>query len=500
VSTATRRARASDAGADSPALATIRPTRRAALTLALAALAGAGCQEHRRPPPPQPISSPIPERAGGSVASRPEEPPPPEAGLTVTPARLLDGPQAARFTTPGRARWIVELSAPITFLRWSPLTGLVVSAGPDVENVTSWGQRRWRVVAGAGHRLFAAGEDEILWSPQFQRLSQIRRWGRIGWQRTWSGELVGDQVDGVFMVDAATVAAIGDDGKDRWRASLEGLRRIEGPYPCDGGTVFHGIRGLEGVAVTISTRGAVMRETVLERGAVVLAAGPDCAPLVWQGDELSLLDTRGLGQWRHPFPAAPIVQRLPGGFLLASHRAGAAVRLTAIRDGGEVAWSQELPVSGRLTHLGALPADDLRARAVGLCLDVSSPCARPAGDRGPFNALLTPAADGTLRVLERHTGGHLGLAAHPAGGYVMASSQSEELTELTLRGERDVVQWQVTLPGRLSAGPYVGPDGEVYVGTCQGWGCAPPYRLIAVTGVEPAPEPRATSPGEESPP
>jgi hypothetical protein len=68
----------------------------------------------------------------------------------------------------------------------------------------------------------------------------------------------------------------------------------------------------------------------------------------------------------------------------------------------------------------------------------------------------------------------------------VASSPEETVTELTLRDDRsDAVTWQISLPGRLSAGPYVGPEGEIYVATCNGWDCAPPYLLIAITGIEP---------------
>jgi hypothetical protein len=181
-----------------------------------------------------------------------------------------------------------------------------------------------------------------------------------------------------------------------------------------------------------------------------------------------------------------MVRRLEGGFLLATYAADKPVRFTAIRDNGTVEWSQDLPVSGRVTEIGLIPGANLRARVVGLCLDVSSPCARPGGDRGPYNALLTLAAGGELRALVRHTSGHLAYAPHPRGGYVVASSPQEDLTELTLRSDvGDAVVWQRSLPGRLSAGPYVGPEGEIYVATCNGWDCNPPYLLIAVTAFEP---------------
>jgi hypothetical protein len=455
------------------------------VTLAILAVA---CQEGGKATPPlPPVSSPIPERAPGaaSLAERDPVEAPPAPNQPPSPAKLLDAPKPRRFATPGAVRWTANLDAPITFLRWSKLGGLLVSAGAEVHNVTSWGQDRWRVVAGKGHRLFPAEENEIVWSPQFHRLSEIRRWGRTGWHRKWGGKLAGDEQTGFFLVDAATVAAVAPDGKDRWRASLEGLRRLEGPYPCSEGTLFHGIRGLEGVAVTISKRGAVMRETVLERGATLLGAGPACEPLVWQGGGVALLDSRGLEQWRHRTTSAPMVHRLDGGFLLASYAADKPVRLTAIRDRGTVEWSRDLPVSGRLTRIGVVPGQNLRPRAVGLCLDVSSPCARPGESRGPFNTLLTPAANDTLRTMVRHTSGHLALEPFPAGGFLMASSPDENITELTLRDDEGAVIWQVSLPGRLSAGPHLGPDDEIYLATCNGWGCEAPHMLIAVTGAEP---------------
>jgi hypothetical protein len=231
-----------------------------------------------------------------------------------------------------------------------------------------------------------------------------------------------------------------------------------------------------------------MRETVLERGALVLGAGPNCEPLVWHGGEVALLDSRGLKQWQYPAKSAPIVHRIEGGFLLADYGPDRPVRLTAMHDRGTVAWTSELPVAGRLTRIGAIAGDNLRARAVGLCLDVSSPCARPGENRGPYNALLTPAAGGGLRVLVRHTRGHLGLVPYGAGGFVVASSPDEGLTELTRRDADETVIWQVSLPGRLSAGPYVGPTQEIYLATCNGWDCQSPHLLIAVTGsVEDAP-------------
>jgi hypothetical protein len=68
---------------------------------------------------------------------------------------------------------------------------------------------------------------------------------------------------------------------------------------------------------------------------------------------------------------------------------------------------------------------------------------------------------------------------------VVAGSSDEHQTDLTARDARENVLWSVSLPGRLSAGPYVGPEGEIYVATCAGWDCRSPYFLFAVTGRKP---------------
>ncbi|MFO8073638.1 MAG: hypothetical protein R6V85_17395 [Polyangia bacterium] len=462
---------------------------RFASPLLLASLLAA-CRQAPEPPRVEPITTPIPEESSrrtplpsarldaGQEAAEESSPLP-------DPEKVLERRGSSRFAVPGSVRWSIEMRDPITFIEWTPLAGLLVSTGSEVHNVTSWGQDRWRFVAGENHEPLVANGEQLVWSPEFERLTKLERWGRTGWQLDWHGRLLSDSGGGFFLVDAATVSAVGGDGELRWRVNLEGLRRLAGPFPCREGTLFQGIRGVKGVAVMISRRGAVMRETPLDRRSVVLGSSPACEPLVWSGGEISLLDARGLPLWQHEIPRAPLVRRLADGFLLASGDAQAPLRVTFLEEDGTVSWSESLPVEGRLTDLTPFAADGSRPRAYGLCLDVSSPCARPEGDRGPYNALVTSDDQGEHRVLTRHVKGHLDLEDYPGGGLVIASSSEAERTEVTRRAESGTVLWQVTLPGRLSAGPYVGPSGEVYVATCEGWSCAPPYRLVALTGRPP---------------
>jgi hypothetical protein len=367
-----------------------------------------------------------------------------------------------RFATPGAVRWTLNLGKPVTFIRWSPLNGLVISSGNAVHNVTSRGQYRWKFIAGTNHRLFTLDDSEVVWSPAFSYLYKLQRRGRQGWS----------------------------DGADRWRASPEGVRELEGPFICDNGVLFHGMSGLQGIAVQISMRGSVIRETDLSRGAVLIGAGPSCEPLVWQSGEVRLLNPSGHPIWRIPLSLAdlPFVQRLTGGAAFVAGHAERPARLDVVTDQGRVFQSLDLPVVGRLTAAKILPRADFGVNVIGLCLDVTSPCARPGGTRGPYNAILTSAGKDRYHVLVRHIKGHLNFTSYLDGGLIVASSENDTTTELTLRNASYGITWQVTLPGRLSAGPYVGPSGEIYVGTCRGWECNAPHQLISVTGKLPPPE------------
>ena len=457
---------------------------------AAVALCCVACHETAQSPPPlKPISTPIPEKTGTHYRAPPdrnkEQPATPTSDAL---AKMLKRPLAIRFSTPGAVRWKNSLEKPITFIRWTPLAGLVVSAGSNVHNITSLGVDRWSFVAGKNHRTFIVDDQEVVWSPAFGYLSQIQRRGRRGWKRNWTADLKDDGAGGFFLVDAATVSAIGPDGKDRWRSAIEGLRRMEGPFPCAQGNLFHGMRGMEGVAVNISNRGVVVRETTLERGAIVLGAGPNCTPLVWNGSEIGLLDNRGLYVWHKGMPAEPSVRRIDGGFILASTGIEKPVLLESVRDNGHIAWSSDLPVSGLMTNFEVLSKQNDSRQAIGICMDVSSPCSRPSGTRGPFNTLVTADAKHDFYALARHIKGHLNFTAYDNGGMVVASSSDEHHTDLTRRDAHETVVWSVSLPGRLSAGPYIGPAGEIYVATCAGWDCRSPYSLFAVTGRKPTVE------------
>jgi hypothetical protein len=441
------------------------------------------------------VATPVPERAGGDAG--PAKVPVPD-GAALAPgapavATASVAPGRARPGAPGSVRWELGFDRPVTGLAWIPDTGLAVSAGSALRIVNSRGVERWSLVAGEGHRVHLLDGHPVVWSPGFGRLAQLGRQGRVGWKRDWSGEIAEDPRGGLLLVEAATVAALGADGKDRWRVSLEGLRRLHGPFPCGEGVVFQGMRGVESAAVVISDRGMVLRETALERGSLLLGTDPACEPLIWRGGEVALLDRRGIERWRLPLPGEPLVRPVFGGFLLAVSGPDRAVSARVLGEDGRRSWSEELPVAGRLTRLDVLAEVAGRPTALGLCLDVSSPCARAGGSRGPYNALLTPGGDGRLRVLARHVQGHLAAVPHPAGGLVLAGASTADATEVALRGGDDIVRWQATLPGRLSAGPLAGPAGEIYVATCDGWDCDPPHRLFSITGE--APLPAAGDPG-----
>ncbi|MCP4199031.1 MAG: hypothetical protein GY762_17945 [Proteobacteria bacterium] len=459
-----------------------------AVVLLTAALAAFACRETPSPPRPPQRTTPVPEHAPGSANS--EQPGPATPPSTNQTSSLVTGSVIKRFATPGAVRWTLNLVKPIIFIRWSPLNGLVVSAGNAVHNVTSRGQYRWKFIAGMNHRLFTLDDSEVVWSPEFSRLNKLQRRGRQGWSREWDGKLTSDGQGRVYLLDAGSIASLGADGTDRWRASPEGVRELEGPFICDNGILFHGMSGLQGIAVQISMRGSVIRETELSRGAVLIGAGPGCEPLVWQSGEIRLLNPSGQPIWRIPLslPDLPFVQRLVEGFAFVAGHAERPSRLDVVTDQGRVFQSLDLPIVGRLTAAKILPRSDFGVKVIGLCLDVTSPCSRPGGTRGPFNAILTAAGKDSYRVLVRHIKGHLNFTSYLDGGLVVASSESDNSTELTLRNASYGITWQVALPGRLSAGPYVGPSGEIYVGTCRGWECDAPHQLISVTGKPPPPK------------
>ncbi|HUT76274.1 MAG TPA: hypothetical protein VM285_01215, partial [Polyangia bacterium] len=286
------------------------------LLAAVVVTAVAGCREQRAAPRIEPVATPVPEDVNRVREVGNPTPAKAPAAARSHLGTADDAASRARFHTPGAVRWSIELPRAIGGLAWLPERGLAVSAGPVVHNVTSRGVERWSLVAGEGHRLHRLGGQQVVWSPAFQRIMQIGNRGQIGWKRDWAGGIADDPRGGFLLVDAATVAAVGPDGKDRWRVSLEGLRRLRGPFPCEDGVVFQGVRGLESTAVTISDRGMVLRETALERGSLLLGTGHGCEPLIWRGGEVALLDRRGIERWRRPLSREPLVSAVDGGFLL----------------------------------------------------------------------------------------------------------------------------------------------------------------------------------------
>ncbi len=436
-------------------------------------------QSHEQPRLP-PRQTPIPEELRPrQITELIVEPAPAEPNRT---APEIKGSIPRRFGSPGAVRWSLDLGQPIRSMRWTPLAGLVVSTDKDVHNVTSQGIHRFRSVAGTEHSVFALGEAEVIWSPAFSRIQQLRRWGRHGWQREWHGEVTADELGNIFLLDASTVSLLAEDGSDRWRASPAGLRSLKGPFLCSDDMLFHGIRGLGGVAVRVSKRGFVMRETTLERGAALVGAGPDCEPLVWKRGKTALLDTTGKIIWQLSSFELPFVTRGRLGFAFVHFMADQPVRIEGRSDSGRSLYGSSLPVSGRVTAARLSLGDNIRPLALGLCIGVSSPCSRSGDNRGPFNTLLMGDTQGRLRIHIRHLQGHVSFVPYPDGGMVVASSAGEKQTDLTLRDERHGIVWQLQLPGRLSAGPYVGPSGEVYVGTCRNWECTKPHLLTAITG------------------
>ena len=424
-----------------------------------------------------PRQSPVPENANPNALS----PHPSVVSKSHTSIReLLRGSIVQRIKTPSEIRWILDFDAPITTIQWSPLKGFSVTSGVEVHNVTSRGQRRWRVVAGKEHRLFGLGDKELVWSPAFGRLSELKRNGLTGWTRDWNGRVTGDE-NGIYLFDASTVSALGPDGKDKWRIALEAIREVDGPFSCDRGMLVHGMSGMKRVAVEITPRGGKTRVSKLGRGAILLGAGPGCEPLIWREGELKLLSSRGTTSWRRPYTDAPFVTRLENGFAMVTGRAGTAAKFEVITDDGRTVTKGALPVSGRITRADAIPDVGVSIQGIGFCLDVTHPCAQPGGNRGPYNALVTRDGKGGFRTMLRHTAGHLGLVRLEDGGIFTASTMNGEDTDLVRRDATEKVVWQLTLPGRLSAGPYLGPYGAVYVATCAGWSCAAPFRLFAVT-------------------
>lgn len=472
----------------------------------LAALGGlAGC-DGCDPNAQRASSGDASNRSATSAPPAPEEQPPSthraessstannDQGAYETAKRQLDSDLAEnaskRAATPGAVRFALDFEAPVSGIHTTCLGGLGVSAGKFVDTVTSSGVSRWRHNVGAGHELYRIGDAQIAWAPQYHQLIELKAHGRTGWTRDWKGVVAaGDQGD-LFLIDASTVSKLGPDGADLWRAVPSMIRHLEGPFVCRTGTLFHGVRGLSRLAVRVSDRGCVIRETPLERGAVMLGAAPDCTPLVWNSEEVSLVTENGGTAWSFTLLTQPYVERLHGGWALVTPRGDSPANFAVISDHGRAEGLIELPVNGRITAARVLTDPTAPSRIAGLavCRDVTSPCARPENLRGPFDVLLVFQRAGGVTPLLRHIPGHLNVAS-TSFGFVVASSAAPDVTDLTFRDHDWRVIWTRAIPGRLSAGPVVGDNRDVFVATCEGWECQAPYRLFSITLLPPEQEP-----------
>ena len=395
-------------------------------------------------------------------------------------SQMLKAPRMTRFTTPGHVRYSIVFDAPVEGIRWSASAGLTVSSGQYLHNVTTKGEERWKLNAGTGHRVFVTDGEEIIWSKQFESIFQMKRQGRIGWQKPWPYPLTFHPPNSLFMVDAANVSRLGGDGHERWRVTVEDARKLEGPFSCDENVLFQGKRGLKSVAIVVSESGTVISETELPFGAVVLGTSFKCEPIIWTSGSVALIAGRGVSRWSYPLKNRPLFFRLFNTYLFVVPDPQEDVSVVAIDKAGTILYKRGLPISGRVTNGTVIELSGLK-QAIALCKDVSSPCARRDGNRGPYNVLLA-GQTGQFSVLERLVKGHNSIAAFFNQGFVYAGSSTENATTVTLYDNQEKIVWDTELPGRLSAGPFVGPYGGIYLGTCMGWKCTPPYRFISMTG------------------
>ncbi|MBN2715630.1 MAG: hypothetical protein JXX14_07220 [Deltaproteobacteria bacterium] len=395
-------------------------------------------------------------------------------------SNMLKSPLMIRYSEPGNARYSILFDAPVDGISWSASAGLTVSSGRYLHNVTTKGVERWELNAGEGHRVFVTDNEEIVWSRQFGSVFQMKRHGRIGWQKPWPYPLAFNPPNSLFMVDAANVSRLGGDGHERWRVTVDDVRKLDGPFSCDDRVLFQGKRGQKSVATVISESGAVVSETELPFGAVVLGASFKCEPIVWTSGSVALILERGHTGWSYPLKNRPLFFRLFNTYLFIVPDAQEDVSVVMVDKMGTILYKRGLPISGRVTDGKVVELSGLK-QAIALCRDVSSPCARRDGNLGPYNVLLA-GERGQFTVQERLIKGNNGIAPFFTDGFVYAGSSDEDATTLTLYNHQGKILWDTELPGRLSAGPFVGPYGGIYVGTCMGWKCTPPYRFISVTG------------------
>lgn len=413
-------------------------------------------------------------------ASQLEKEKPPVVVARDTLAGMLKQPLVARYSTLGMARYSLLFDAPIVHIQWSAHAGMSISSGKFVHNVTTKGDVRWKVNAGINHEIFLAEQQEVVWARQYGFIFQMVRQGRVGWRKDWESNLAFNPPDTVYLLDASNISKLSEDGLERWRVNVEGVRKLDGPFDCDEFVLFQGKRGQKSVATVISDKGTVVNEIELAFGSVVLGASFQCEPIVWSSGQVQLLNSRGDITWAYPLKNKPLFFRLYNTFVLVVPDAQEAVDVMMLDKQGNLLFKRALPIFGRVTDGKVLELTGL-SQAIALCKDMSSPCAKGDGNRGPFNVVLT-GERGKFSVLERLVKGHNNIEIFPRKGFVHVASSEENTTTVTMRDNQGQVRWDLTLPGRVSVGPYVGPYGGIYVGTCMGWECLPPYRLISITG------------------
>lgn len=403
--------------------------------------------------------------------------------------------RSARLETPGALRSRALLPGIASSLQ--PATserGVLVSIGSSLL-LMSLEATRGHWAAGASHQVLALDGIDIVYAPAFKELFELLPRGRRGWSRQVAQGHVMVSENGVYILDASTLRKISSDGKDEWQAVIQGARQLEGPFPCDTGVVVQGRRGSVGEAVRLGVHGDIGRRLELKSGALLLAVTRSCDPVVWSEGRLLQLDERGQTTWGRATNHMPLCTTLPAGLACIASRGESSALFELICATGKTLAASELPMTGRLTAAKVASSPKGLARVIAACTDVTSPCARRDTNRGPFNALMGVSDDGTVTPLFQHPTGHIGFEVLPDGRLVTASSIDGEATSVTTRDASNRVLWLANLPGRLSAGPTVASN-TVYVATCKGLACEPPYELFGLTLERPDPsqDPGATKP------
>ncbi|MCU0662468.1 MAG: hypothetical protein MUC50_09110 [Myxococcota bacterium] len=424
------------------------------------------------PPPTQSPSGPRKELLATS------EPAPQTPNVNMAASERLS--LAVRRETPGAIRSRATLPGAASSLRFAAFQrGVLVSVGTNlllVDRETTRGL--W--AAGANHKVFSLPGVDAVYSPAFSELFALLPNGRKGWKRRVSHGRIVASAEGVYLLDASTLRKLSSTGGDEWYAFVPGARQLEGPFACDLGVVVQGSRGMSSEVVRLSPDGEVGRRLELSSGAVLLGATPTCDPIVWSDGKILALDERGRKIWGRATPKMPLCSALPAGQACVVARGDERALFELVAPSGKTLASAELPITGRLTTAVAVASPSGRARVIAACTDVTSPCARSDSNRGPFNALLGLAEDGSVSPLFKHPTGHIAFSALADGRLITASSIDGDSTSVAARDASNDVLWQAELKGRLTAGPIVEAP-VVYVATCQGLACDPPFELFCLT-------------------